>query len=202
MYKHYSRKELLDLRTKITLAGGPPNILFDVLDFTSKSAIPRPTRPRPIPIISKERGTRGGSRRQFYIPSVSKPWKNSKLQRSVNYDNLIKINPLPSTAQDNLSNQTTPLKIALVNAHSVRNKTSEVMDYVICKELDLCFLTETWLNDKDSVCRSALNIQGYTFQDYTRQDERQGGGTGIIHRSHMKCERVNGGQCASFEYQI
>ena len=57
---------------------------------------------------------------------------------------------------------------------SVRNKTTDIVDYVITNDADICVLTEAWLKDL------ALSPPGYIFKNFLRQYKRKVGGTGKI----------------------
>ena len=65
---------------------------------------------------------------------------------------------------------------------SLKNKTELFIDHVIDKKMDVCVVTETWMNDNNSVTTTPLSLQGYTFRYVPRESDRSGGGTGIIFR--------------------
>ena len=79
-----------------------------------------------------------------------------------------------------LNTQGKPLHLANVNVRSVRNKTTDIVDYVITNDADICVVTEAWLKDRDSVSIVALSPPGYIFKNFLRQYKRKVGGTGKI----------------------
>ena len=56
--------------------------------------------------------------------------------------------------------------LANVNSRPVHNKVSPFVDYVITAKLDICFVTDTWLNDKDSIVRNEIGPDGYVSNDH------------------------------------
>ena len=54
----------------------------------------------------------------------------------------------------------------LINVRSARNKTTDIVDYVITNDVDICVLTETWLKDRNSVIVEALSPPGYIFKTF------------------------------------
>ena len=59
---------------------------------------------------------------------------------------------------------------------SLKNKTELFIDHVIDKKMDVCVVTETWMNDNNSVTTTPLSLQGYTFRYVPRESDRSGGG--------------------------
>jgi len=47
-------------------------------------------------------------------------------------------------------------------------------------DLGLCTVTETWLNDADSVSIAQLSVGGYFFKNFSGQSQNRCGGTGIL----------------------
>ena len=131
------------------------------------------------------------------IPTISSLFhrrrdvSRSKSPAGVNLANLVSIPRAPIKG-----NQFT---LANVNTRSVRNKVSSFVDYVIDSKLDICFVTETWLNDQDSVVRNEITPDGYVFKDHHRNGQI-GGGTGVLCRSSLGLQKISGGQKRSFEY--
>ena len=58
----------------------------------------------------------------------------------------------------------------LVNARSIRNKSSDIFDYICERKIDLCALTETWLRSDDDATRAEICPTGYKFLDQPRTD--------------------------------
>ena len=81
----------------------------------------------------------------------------------------------------------TKIKIAYLNARSVRNKVEDIVDFINHTKADLCALTETWLKEgpTDSVVRGALTPPGYKLQCIERKNKR-GGGVAILYNGNLK----------------
>ena len=60
------------------------------------------------------------------------------------------------------------LRFGNINARFLKNKTELFIDHVNDKKMDVCVVTETWMNDNDSVTTAALSPQGYTFRNVPR----------------------------------
>ena len=56
--------------------------------------------------------------------------------------------------------------------------------------LDLLFITETWLTTNDSPIIAALNTPPYLFTHLIRDSNNFGGGIGILHRSTLNVSAV------------
>ena len=78
--------------------------------------------------------------------------------------------------------RSTFLNFAVFNSRSVRNKIESIIDHIVEKDIGLCTVTETWLNDADSVSIVQLSVAGYFFKNFSRQSQNRGGGTGILFR--------------------
>ena len=94
----------------------------------------------------------------------------------------------------------TCLRLACVNARSLRNKTADVVDHVVNSNVDMCVVTETWLKDADSVTIAALSPDGYCFQNSPRENDRSGGGVGVMYKSIIGTKLIHANQCSSFEF--
>ena len=56
-------------------------------------------------------------------------------------------------------------------------------------EIDICFVFETWLNNK--VSSSLIRSKNYTIARKDRDASRKGGGVAIIHRNDWECKLLN-----------
>ena len=65
------------------------------------------------------------------------------------------------------------LKVVLLNAHSVRNKTRELTNLILDNDIDILGLTETWLgtDDHDEVAIGDQTPQGYSFKHIPRSSQ-------------------------------
>ena len=66
--------------------------------------------------------------------------------------------------------------------------------------IDICVFTETWLKDVDSVTIAALSPNGYCFQNSPRENDRSGGGVGVMYKSIMRTKLMDANQFRSFEF--
>ena len=95
------------------------------------------------------------------------------------------------------------IKVALVNAQSVRNKTDMIVDHVTDHELDVVCITESWLCESgDERTIKELTPDGYTFFHVPRRKgcrEKHGGGIAILYRSSFNLTTKAEFQASSFE---
>ena len=71
------------------------------------------------------------------------------------------------------------LAVATINCESSYNKAATIADYILEHDLDICCLTETWLNSDDTVTICELFLNGYEIISVPPKD-RQGGGVAVI----------------------
>ena len=91
------------------------------------------------------------------------------------------------------------LKIATVNARSIKGKSSELLQHVLETNIDLCVISETWLKaDGDDVIRGELLQEGFCFNDVPRED-RKGGGLALLYRNNLKVSVCPYKEYRSFE---
>ena len=70
---------------------------------------------------------------------------------------------------------------ALWNVWSVCNKTDEVMQTLIDSDINLAFITETWLSDDTGNITSI--IRSYGYQIFHTDRSSRGGGIAVIYRN-------------------
>ena len=90
-----------------------------------------------------------------------------------------------------------------LNCRSIRNKTHEVMDFVIENEVDVAFFQETWLKKSDSVLFQ--EIREYGFEILTERKYRAsdiGGGLAVVYRNCLSMKKIKVKQYPSFETQV
>ena len=80
-----------------------------------------------------------------------------------------------NTVNNNLQNRRL-ISASLLNARSLRNTSSDIYDYIVDSKLDLCAITETWLNVNDDA------VSNYILLDQPRASHRRGGGTAFMYR--------------------
>ena len=96
--------------------------------------------------------------------------------------------------------RSTFLNFAVFNSTSVRNKIESIIDHVVENDIGLCTITETWLNDADSVSIAQLSVAGYFFKNFSRQSQNSVGGTGNLFRDFVNVSLVDGKENKSYEY--
>ena len=108
------------------------------------------------------------------------------------------------------------LRSALLNARSIKNKATEINDFITSKELDLIFITETWLlgDGKDNVTLAELLPPNYkivhrprkTLLRHKNSSESQhkhhiiGGGIALVYRGDLSVKLCSVQEYDSFEY--
>ena len=71
------------------------------------------------------------------------------------------------------------------NAQSVRNKTTAIADFLLEKNVDILFLTETWPNQNDHVIIGEFALPGYSFLNIPRLTTNLHGGIGVIFKTNL-----------------
>ena len=141
----------------------------------------------------------------------------------VNYDNITCVSVTPSPLMDRSepgvdvdvvvspvspannkrasSRVVVPVKLGIVNARSICNKTDVFTDYVTEVNMDLIAITETWLNigEKDNRVIKHLTHADYKFVHLPRKS-RRGGGVGLVYRSSFKVVVNRRDDMKSFEF--
>ena len=83
------------------------------------------------------------------------------------------------------TNKTRLLKMGVLNAHSVKNKSAVLKDTFVEEQLDIVAITETWLQaDGHEIEISQLTPNGYTFKHVPRSSG-EGGGVGLLYKSSL-----------------
>ena len=92
----------------------------------------------------------------------------------------------------------------LINCQSTCNKFDEISDVVKHMDLDVVFITDTWLtgNVSDQRIVGDVNPARYPF-DHVARIHKKSGGVGILLRDSLKCETHLRFQAKSFlNYQL
>ena len=86
-----------------------------------------------------------------------------------------------------------------MNTRFLRRKTADILQHIYEQSVDLCVITETWLQpEADDVVRGELSQDGYCFDDVPRPDQK-GGGLALLYRSNLKVSKCFAKQFTSFE---
>lgn len=94
-----------------------------------------------------------------------------------------------------------PIRMALLNARSVTNKTFLINDLFTSKVLDFLFLTETWQQNMEYSHLNELCPTGCSYISSPRLTGR-GGGLAVVFKNRFACRLVNSESYHSFEYQV
>ncbi len=78
------------------------------------------------------------------------------------------------------------MRMVLLNIRSISNKTFAFNEQILSHELDLLFMTETWLNAGELGPHSEVCPKDYIFFNMTLSVGR-GGGLATIYRNNFKC---------------
>ena len=129
-----------------------------------------------------------------FRPTTSCDAEHSSRLSSRNTNNLITVN-----CSNYLNAHYQSLKLCVLNARSVRNKTADILDYICECKLDVVGITDSWLSSDNAAVRTELCPDGYKFLDHPR-DGLRGGGTGLIYRDSLCAKKLDAGIKRSFEF--
>ena len=101
---------------------------------------------------------------------------------------------------NSLVNPRSILNFAVFNSRSVRKKIESIIAHIVENDIGLCTVTETWLNDADSVSIAKLSVAGYSLKNFPRQSHNRSGGIGILFRDSLKVSLVDRKENKSFEF--
>ena len=113
---------------------------------------------------------------------------------TVDYTNLINIKLMISRT---LNTKTRQLAVSTINIQSIANKHLRVLDYFMEQNLDLCIITETWLNDNCPTICTDLNTDAVSFHPLMRV--RRGGRIGLLHKKTLKLSDIEKKEYETFE---
>jgi hypothetical protein len=88
------------------------------------------------------------------------------------------------------------------NAQSIGNKTAILVDHVLENDIDLMFLSETWLFPTDTVIIGELTPPSYKFLNFPRDSVNRGGGIGVLYKQSMDLTVSPSSTYISFEHCI
>ena len=158
----------------------------------------------------RERKARNTHRIESVVSYPRASRGSDNLHKGSNLNNLSVVTSLPrylvtstnSSFQTNLvvNPRSTFLNFAVFNSRSVRNNIESIIDHVVENDIGLCTVTETWLNNADSVSIAQVSVAGYFSKNFPRQSQNRGGGTGILFRDFVNVSLVDGKENKSFEY--
>ncbi|XP_048113404.1 uncharacterized protein LOC125303610 [Alosa alosa] len=120
--------------------------------------------------------------------------------------NLLNLRPLvwmpsPSVCGPAIAPDPVEVKMALINANHISNKTFILNDFTINNGLDFLLVTEAWLNTGEFAPLVEMCPSGFDFLS-TPRSSGQGGGLAALFRNTFNCRVINCDQFSSFEVQL
>lgn len=94
-----------------------------------------------------------------------------------------------------------PLKVALINARSVVNKTFLINNFFTTQDLDILFITETWIKPDELSPFTELVPYDCLFFNSPRLSGR-GGGLASVFKKHYPCRGLMTSSYRTFEVQL
>ena len=171
-----SRDELLNLRSSISESP----ISDDVYHSIKKLGIARRSRGRRAGTHMFKNSQRPNTRPEFDMLTDGRLTSNSVENEHSQSRNSSIIHPNTST------NPFAKLNIHSWNAQSIRNKTAFLVDHILEHDVDIVFITETWILEDDRVVIGELALPGYEYLDFPRGSVNHGGGIGILYKKPLK----------------
>ena len=100
------------------------------------------------------------------------------------------------------NNVPTLVKCLMLNTQSIRNKTTELLELVEEQEIDIVFVTETWLaaDKRDDAFVAELTQPGFVFENFPRGTSSSGGGIGVLLKSGIRSKAVCSKPYKTFEW--
>ena len=71
------------------------------------------------------------------------------------------------------------IKFCMLNTRSVRNKTTEFVDFVLENNFDIVALCESWIKPDDNIVIDDITPCGYCFKHVPRPGSKRGGGVAL-----------------------
>lgn len=100
-----------------------------------------------------------------------------------------------------ITSSSTTVKMTLVNARSLSNKSFILNDFFTSHSLDFLFVTETWLKNGELSALGELSPSDCSFYS-TPRPSGHGGGLATIFRNSFKCRLLPVDAFSSFEAQL
>ena len=135
------------------------------------------------------RGTRAGKHKSTLVKTARQLLP--KGQSGPNHHNLV---PIPYVPFVRISTKATTntIKVTLLNARSIVNKSSLLCEHIIDNDTDIMLITETWLREGDDPVITNLCPPNYRFVGVPRPSikGKTGGGVGLVFRSSLHVQPV------------
>ena len=132
-----------------------------------------------------KRGKRGGYKHRQN--NMKLEYKQLR-QQGINRNNLIAIKAITDR---HVKNRSKNLTVGLANVRSIKNKDNLLKQMLVEKRIDICVLTETWLNNKDNqwIESTELNKDGFRMENSFRKNGRKGGGIGLVYKDGYRIKK-------------
>jgi hypothetical protein len=172
----YTREQLLDI---VDCLPALPKLSFDAL---------RSIRHHGINEINPTiRGCRAGKHIQRSIASVPPLLRVSRNQCGINSTNLTEIHCI----KNDHSLSGSRLSFGLINARSIKNKTTSLVDYITDNDIDVIAITETWLgtDGRDRVVEGEVCPPGYNLLHVPRPHGK-GGGVAVLYKANLNITKT------------
>ena len=87
---------------------------------------------------------------------------------------------------------------------SLNNKVNNVLDHLSAHDVDIAFITETWLKSDKNCVSAEVKQGGFTLKHNIRNDpnKKRGGGVGILAKSSYTLDQMASQSFTSFEHTI
>lgn len=135
-------------------------------------------------IQRSRRGFKAGHKVKRHITTVISDNRTSKHRsRHVNHGCLVHF----KRSKVSQTNQADTLKVGLINARSLVNKSCALRETIVDNEFSCLAITETWLKDGDEPVISNLCPPGFTFHGAHRPAHKggKGGGIGLVAKTYI-----------------
>ena len=158
---------------------------------TSVFSLPLNAVPQHIPVLISDRSTKSANLK------LGLTNKMSVCNSTVNSKNLI--TPIIICTRTTPLQQTTaPVSIGLLNVRSLVSKSFICRDFIEANNLDLFFITESWLCPGDLATLNDTCPPNFLSFNHPRLSGRAGG-LAVIYKENIKGTSVNFGTFSSFE---
>ena len=83
----------------------------------------------------------------------------------------------------------TLIRTLLINIQSIKSKLDAPLHHITLNDIDICFITETWINTDNDLQLLEANISGLEYRIINKHRENQsGGGVACIYKGHLNIQ--------------
>ena len=81
----------------------------------------------------------------------------------------------------------TPIKMLLINIQSIKSKIDALVHHITLHDIDICFITETWIHTDQDLQILEANTSGLGYKIIDKHRENQSGrGVACIYKGHLR----------------